>query len=101
MPSKPRTHKPRKCSAKIARPSAAARGYDKAWQQRRNAFLRQNPLCSDCERQGVLTPAYHVDHKIAKAKGGTDDESNLQALCHSCHSRKTVRCDNGFGRRPG
>ena len=27
------------------------------------------------------------------------DERNLQALCHECHSRKTVTEDGGFGRK--
>jgi 5-methylcytosine-specific restriction endonuclease McrA len=31
-----------------------------------------------------------VDHIITKARGGTDDPSNLQALCRECHSRKTA-----------
>lgn len=35
-------------------------------------------------------PATDVHHKVAKVDGGTDEESNLEALCHSCHSKKTA-----------
>jgi phage terminase large subunit-like protein len=32
-----------------------------------------------------------VDHIVERRDGGTDDESNLQTLCSSCHSRKTLK----------
>ncbi|MFA5379199.1 MAG: HNH endonuclease signature motif containing protein, partial [Dehalococcoidia bacterium] len=54
-----------------------------------------NPICVMCGR-----PATDVDH-IEPHCGDYDkfwDESNLSALCHSCHSRKTAREDGGFGR---
>jgi 5-methylcytosine-specific restriction endonuclease McrA len=38
--------------------------------------------------------ATHVDHKIPKAQGGTDDENNLQAICVTCHKCKTERESN-------
>jgi len=36
-------------------------------------------------------PATEVDHIIPKAKGGTDDMSNLQAINKECHKKKTAR----------
>lgn len=48
----------------IDRPSAAKRGYDRKWQSARAAWLRQNPLCSECKRAGKLTPATLVDHIV-------------------------------------
>lgn len=33
--------------------------------------------------------ATDVDHKVRPAEGGTDDDSNLQALCQWHHRRKT------------
>jgi len=35
--------------------------------------------------------ATEVDHIIPKAKGGTDDMSNLQAINKECHKKKTAR----------
>ncbi|MEG9303316.1 HNH endonuclease signature motif containing protein [Psychrobacter celer] len=35
-------------------------------------------------------PATDVDHIINKAKGGSDDPSNLQSLCRKCHRSKTA-----------
>jgi predicted kinase len=54
-------------------------------------YLAEHPLCVECERIGLVTAATDVDHIVAKRHGGTDDEDNLQALCHACHSRKTNR----------
>jgi 5-methylcytosine-specific restriction protein A len=68
------------------RGTAAQRGYGARWQKRRGIFLRQHPLCAQCS-----APATDVDHITPKRQGGSDDESNLQPLCATCHSRKTNR----------
>jgi 5-methylcytosine-specific restriction protein A len=54
-------------------------------------FLRNHPLCEACMEQGRTTPATDVHHIIARRSGGPDEEGNLQALCHACHSAKTAR----------
>jgi len=81
------------------RGSASARGYDYAWQRVRVAYLQKHPLCCDPfgDHVGVQVRAVHVDHVVARSKGGTDAESNLQGLCSRCHSKKTVMYDGGFG----
>lgn len=73
------------------RGTAASRGYDHRWRKLRQMYLAAHPLCVECERIGLVTAATDVDHIRAKRHGGTDDEDNLQALCHTCHSRKTAR----------
>ncbi|KEJ97419.1 5-methylcytosine-specific restriction enzyme A [Pseudosulfitobacter pseudonitzschiae] len=65
----------------------------KAWIVGRLQFLRRNPLCVDCAELGAVEPATDVDH-IIPHKGDRRlffDRSNWQALCKSCHSRKTAR----------
>lgn len=54
--------------------------------------LLREPFCRSCAARGVRTPAADVDH-IRDHKGDWalfTDRSNLQSLCHSCHSRKTM-----------
>jgi len=75
---------------KTKRPSPAARGYDRRWQNMRLAILASEPLCRHCERLGRTTAATEVDHIHRLTRGGTYEMSNLQALCKSCHSRKTA-----------
>lgn len=51
---------------------------------------------------GRLVSGTHVDH-VRPHRGDWSlfmDSTNLQALCHSCHSRKTAREDRGFGHAP-
>jgi 5-methylcytosine-specific restriction protein A len=80
------------------RGTATQRGYDARWRRRRLAYLREHPLCEHCLANGRATPATQVDHVVPLRSGGADAPSNYQALCASCHSRKTVREDGGFGR---
>lgn len=43
--------------------------------------------------QGSFDEAgFQIDHIIEVKHGGTNDPSNLQALCPSCHAVKTKRC---------
>jgi 5-methylcytosine-specific restriction protein A len=58
----------------------------------RAAFLREHPVCKACEALGSTTPAVVADHvQPIKENGLRFDWSNLQALCVSCHNRKTAR----------
>ena len=51
-----------------------------------------------CEACGVSAEerALEVDHIIPRNKGGTDDLSNLQALCYRCNAQKRDRDDTNF-----
>lgn len=42
-----------------------------------------------CAACGEPTEAFEVDHYAPVALGGTNDLSNLQALCPPCHKVKT------------
>ena len=88
MPYKPpKAHQPKKRQDR--RESAAARGYGARWRRLRRMVLSRNPLCADCERHGRVTLATDVHHVVAKRDGGKDEMSNLEPLCHSCHSKRT------------
>ena len=51
-----------------------------------------------CELCGISAQekALEVDHIIPRSCGGSDDLSNLQALCYSCNSMKKDRDDTDF-----
>ena len=49
---------------------------------------QQNWKCGDCQNQ--LNAWFEVDHKIRLERGGTNDTSNLVALCRECHGKKTA-----------
>ena len=66
------------------------RGYGSDWRKLRAAVLeRDGHICKECIKHRIYTPAKTVDHVLNKAGGGTDDMSNLQSLCNSCHNAKT------------
>lgn len=39
--------------------------------------------------KGCLGEANEMDHKVAVALDGPDDDDNMQAVCHPCHVQKT------------
>lgn len=63
------------------------------WRKLRAAFLAENPLCVRCSERGRVVPAVVADHVIDRcdAPERAYDVSNLEALCVSCHNRKTAR----------
>ena len=80
--------------------SRHARGYGAAWVRLREQVMQRDTwLCQSCRKQGYVEQATQVDHIIPKAKGGTDNMDNLQALCEKCHVDKTAR-DNGSNPKP-
>lgn len=59
------------------------------WRRKRETILlRDHYTCRTC---GLVTHSLEVDHIVNLAQGGTEDDSNLQALCIPCHKAKTAR----------
>ncbi len=80
-----------KVQIKDTSPTSTARGYNYHWQKVRRMFLNRNPLCAECLKKGIMTPATVVDH-IELHKGEYEkfwNEDNMQSLCERCHNRKT------------
>jgi len=51
---------------------------------------RQNFKCAECGAKLTDHPKnYHIDHIKPLADGGKDTPSNMQALCGSCHQKKS------------
>ena len=68
------------------------RGYGYQWKKTRlKALIRDAHLCKICSKAGIITVATDVDHIIPKAKGGTNELTNLQSLCNPCHKQKTTK----------
>ena len=77
------------------RTSRHERGYGGAWDRiRKQVLQRDNDFCQPCLRQGRVTAATEVDHINPRAKQGSDDPGNLQAICGPCHQAKTA-AENG------
>lgn len=72
------------------RPSAAERGYNYAHQELRKQVLIEEPYCRHCG--GASTDMDHIDGNSTNR-----ERSNLQGLCGTCHKRKTVKENGGFG----
>lgn len=85
------------------RGTARQRGYDARWEKAARAFKVRYPLCgmrpggrapvmSQCHEQGMVTPAYQVDHVEPHRQDQRlfwDMEGNWQSLCQSCGARKS------------
>lgn len=72
--------------------------YGYKWQKRSQLYLKRNPLCVRCKSLDRATSATEVDH-VRPHKGVLSEElfwneDNWQALCKSCHSKKTNREPN-------
>ncbi|WP_201555800.1 HNH endonuclease [Psychrobacter sp. 72-O-c] len=57
------------------------------WRRKREQiFTRDKFTCQVCGRVGG---DLELDHIVNVAKGGTDDDDNLQTICTTCHKPKT------------
>ncbi len=77
------------------RPSGSKR-YPRSWSGKggiREWHLRRHPACEVCGTNEHL----QVDHIDGNRENHAP--SNLCTLCRSCHGRKTVRENGGFGRK--
>jgi len=73
------------------RGSAASRGYGADWTRFRNAYLKRNPLCAECEKEGRVVIAEELHHLVPIAVDPSRrlDPTNCDGLCERCHSDAT------------
>jgi len=61
------------------------------WKKESRLFRQMNPLCAECEKEGLVVPGEVTDHIIPKEICGDPwDKSNWQSLCKKHHSRKAA-----------
>lgn len=60
-------------------------------------YKQQKGLCWWCGAE--LFGVFEVDHRLAVAKGGTDDIGNLCLSCHDCNSKKSDQTPGEFNGR--
>lgn len=72
------------------RPSYRSRPLPKGWGRLRARVLRRDHHLCQLTYPGCTTHATEVDHIIPAAQDGTDDATNLQAVCTNCHRTKTA-----------
>ena len=79
------------------RGSAWRRGYDDDWRSVRREYLAEHPFCerqSKCGRLPMsmrLATEVHHRQTVARRPDLRLDPTNLEALCHACHSEITAR----------
>ena len=62
------------------------------WRKLRQYVLHRQPICVHCVQKNRYTTANTIDHILPINKGGAIwDIENLQALCSSCHNKKSAR----------
>lgn len=59
---------------------------------RKRIFLRDKYTCQVCR---VVTIDLECDHIVNLAAGGSEGDSNLQAICVPCHKLKTAKESRG------
>ena len=67
----------------------------KYWMNLRNSYIVNHPLCEECLKEDIITPAEHVHHIKEFLKGVDDgerwslllDENNLMSVCVKCHHK--------------
>ena len=88
-------HKPKKPSSNYQRRHQLVYN-DSRWRPlREQVMVRDGGLCQECLKQGRLTPANQVHHKVSPFQVGLSQADfeyyawsleNLEAICADCHA---------------
>jgi hypothetical protein len=81
----------------IANAKAAKKAEPKKIGKRRRAIFEESGgKCHYCQTEITLEGNWHVEHKMPKALGGTDEPINLVASCAPCNFAKRDKTDLEF-----
>ncbi|MFA6516735.1 MAG: HNH endonuclease signature motif containing protein [Bacteroidia bacterium] len=70
-----------------------------AWRKLSKQVALEEPLCSECRKEGRAVPGEVTDHDKAIEDGGDPwARENLHRLCNSCHNSKSARERNARAR---
>ncbi len=65
--------------------------HSKQWRMTRKIYIKENALCENCKKEGIITGGQCVDHiKPITLGGHLTDFTNLQTLCNRCHAKKSA-----------
>jgi hypothetical protein len=69
--------------------SSGSKGTKRSVSETKKKYVasQQNWICNKCNQK--LNHTFEVDHKVRLEYGGTNEVSNLEALCRECHGQKT------------
>jgi len=69
--------------------SSGSKGNKRSVSETKKKYVasQQNWTCNKCKQK--LNHTFEVDHKVRLEYGGTNEVSNLEALCRECHGQKT------------
>ncbi len=59
-------------------------------------FVLQDQRCNGCNYEFPRPQDFHLDHIVARARGGTDHKENFQLLCGHCNSKKGAMPQEAF-----
>ena len=63
--------------------------------ERMKVAYEQNYACAKCKK--LLPPDWQLDHITPLSSGGSNERENVQALCVSCHTDKSVHATQNRG----
>lgn len=72
------------------KPTATKRITGRRLQRMREQLFRDNPLCVECLRLGLVELATQRDHIKSLEEGGLDVPENTQGLCDQHHEAKSL-----------
>lgn len=64
----------------------------KEWKELRETYIKLHPLCEECIKKNIVTPAQDVHHKESPFKNNMInhhlllDFNNLESVCKVCHA---------------